>query len=253
MLHLLRRLFFGYRHDNAPLKPAYRMQWIVVLRVWRNRTSDDYGIERLVRLALALFPFVTLGLFVRHVFARYGIQTRNIAIDTYVVLKVAFSLYVLTHIENPWWLVVPALLAVETIMHVFSLIFLSDQQTHPVLIRRTILLVLLNFLEVNVTFASIYKVLERMQPGSIGTGPDTSVAEPLSALYFSFITAGTIGYGDIYPVSHTARLLVLGQITLSFIFVVLFISFFTGRFSNLIHQQSSRRRKPNTKETQKGA
>lgn len=253
-MHLLQRLLFGYRHDDLPLKPAYRMQWIVVLKVWRNRTSDDYGIERIVRLVLAVFPFLTLGLFVRHLFGRYGIQTRNIAIDTYVVLKVAFSLFVLTHIENPGWLIVPVLLAVETIMHVFSLIFLSDQQTHPVLIRRTILLVLLNFLEVNITFASIYEMLERTRPGSIGTGPTTSVAEPLTALYFSFITAGTIGYGDIYPISPLARLLVLGQITLSFIFVVLFISFFTGRFSNLIHQQSNRKRRPNTtKDMQKGA
>jgi hypothetical protein len=160
------------------------------------------------------------------------------AIDMYVLAKVLISIALLFYAENPWWLVVPIYLGTETIMHIFSLIFLADQQLHPVFIRRTILLVLLNFLELIVTYATIYKILEIVVPTSFFATSGNSVAQPLSALYFSFITAGTIGYGDIYPHSSLAKVLVMMQVALSFLFVVLFISYFTGRFTHHIQQQS---------------
>jgi hypothetical protein len=163
------------------------------------------------------------------------------AIDSYVILKVLLSAYVLFVIVEPIWLIVPLYFGIETIMHIFSLIFLSDQQVHAVLIRRTIILVLLNFLEINITFATIYETLTRVYSGSFLVPHGQSMVDPLTAVYFSFITAGTIGFGDISPATHLAKLVVIGQITLSFIFVVLFISYFTGRFTHFIHSGSGRR------------
>ena len=241
MISILKKIILGYKRDRTPVRDAYKNQWIMVLKVWRNRTSDDYGIERLVRLVLSLFPFLTLALFIRRVFGKYGQQVRNLAIDTYVVLKVVLSLVVLVNIDNPWWLVVPLYFGVETIMYIFSLIFLSDQHHQAVLIRRTIILVLLNFLELNITYASLYMMMARRVPASFHTPTDAWMGDPLTAVYFSFITAGTIGYGDISPATPLARWVVLGQITLSFIFVVLFISYFTGRFTQFIHQGAGRR------------
>jgi hypothetical protein len=134
----LYRLFFGYKHDHTHLLPAYSAQWIIVQRVLHNHSGDDYGIERLLRLVLALYPFLTLGLLVRSIFAPYGLHTRNLAIELYVLAKVVLSTYILFEVINGWWVLFLIYLGLETLLHIFSLLFLSDQQIQPVFYRRTI-------------------------------------------------------------------------------------------------------------------
>ena len=62
------------------------------------------------------------------------------------------------------------------------------------------------YLLFGVLWAIIYAVIERASPGSF-----TGVTEPLAQgwstdwLYFSFVTMTTLGYGDITPISATAR------------------------------------------------
>jgi hypothetical protein len=51
----------------------------------------------------------------------------------------------------------------------------------------------------------------------------------LHAVFFSFITSATVGYGDITPVHPMARILVLGQVVFSFIFIGLIFNFFASR------------------------
>jgi voltage-gated potassium channel len=64
-----------------------------------------------------------------------------------------------------------------------------------------------------VVFASLYAVLDRFsgRPNFTVTGAIRAITFP-EALYFSFITLSTIGYGDITPVTAPARLLVVGEI-----------------------------------------
>jgi len=45
-----------------------------------------------------------------------------------------------------------------------------------------------------------------------------------TAIYFSTVTAATVGYGDIFPISRSARLLVIIEIWLSLIYVIFFFS-----------------------------
>ena len=57
-----------------------------------------------------------------------------------------------------------------------------------------------------VIFANIYFVLANSEPASF--------TEPLTrtdALYFALTVFATVGFGDITPVTHTARVLVTGQ------------------------------------------
>ena len=62
------------------------------------------------------------------------------------------------------------------------------------------------YLLFGVLWAIVYAVVERANPGSF-----TGVSEPLTQgwstdwLYFSFVTMTTLGYGDITPISATAR------------------------------------------------
>lgn len=71
-------------------------------------------------------------------------------------------------------------------------------------IERMVTLALVNYVEVALLFASFY----RDWPAILLNGERTT--DPISCLYFSFITQFTIGYGDIQPVEF-ARIGVICQ------------------------------------------
>ena len=52
------------------------------------------------------------------------------------------------------------------------------------------------------SFCSYYWVLQQIQPGTFTFADDFS---PNSAIYFSFVTLATLGYGDIVPRTDVAR------------------------------------------------
>ena len=62
------------------------------------------------------------------------------------------------------------------------------------------------YLLFGVLWAIIYSVIERANPGSF-TGASEPFAQGWSTdwLYFSFVTMTTLGYGDITPISATAK------------------------------------------------
>lgn len=71
-------------------------------------------------------------------------------------------------------------------------------------IERMVTLALVNYVEVGLLFANFY----RDWPAILVNGERTT--DPISCLYFSFITQFTIGYGDIQPVEW-ARIGVICQ------------------------------------------
>jgi hypothetical protein len=70
------------------------------------------------------------------------------------------------------------------------------------------------------SFAVAYLFLSRSDPAAFSV----KELDLFTAIYFSTVTAATVGYGDISPISHTARILVILEIWLSLIYVVFFFS-----------------------------
>ncbi len=72
-------------------------------------------------------------------------------------------------------------------------------------------------------FAMVYFQLEQWRPGSfsiIGTPTEPTQFDLQTAMYFSFVTLATLGYGDISPLTPTARGMatseaILGQLYLA--------------------------------------
>jgi hypothetical protein len=73
-------------------------------------------------------------------------------------------------------------------------------------------------------FAVAYAFVSRANPGAF-TGKRLDL---LSAVYFSVVTAATVGYGDIAPVSEAARMLVVAEILCSLIYGIFFFSVLAG-------------------------
>ncbi len=81
-----------------------------------------------------------------------------------------------------------------------------------------------SYILVGLTWAVAYGFLETIRPGSIRGLAEGSAALDFPTLtYFSYITMLTIGYGDITPVSATARMLAVleGLLGMTFTTIIL--------------------------------
>lgn len=83
-----------------------------------------------------------------------------------------------------------------------------------------------------ILWATLFDALEVGHPGSFAlTGADDQMAE---LLYFSLVTITTLGYGDVLPISITARMLV----GLEAAFGTLYIAILIGRIVGAIKPRS---------------
>jgi hypothetical protein len=57
----------------------------------------------------------------------------------------------------------------------------------------------------------------------VGVGFSDQISDRLTALYQSLLTFTTLGYGEIHPVSQSAKLLVMFQLIYFIIFVLLVV------------------------------
>jgi voltage-gated potassium channel Kch len=90
------------------------------------------------------------------------------------------------------------------------------------------------YLLAGVFFGSFYWVLEQIHPGSFNVSGEIS---PSSAIYFSFVTLATLGYGDIVPRTDVARGLAIvegvgGQLFLAVLIARLVSLYARGKETN---------------------
>lgn len=188
--------------------------------VWSGKNHDDYGVLRLFRLSIIISLLFFPSVLINEIFKSRSYITRKIIVEFYVLLKTVFPLVILIN----GWYVYPAIcfiniyLLIETYLYLFSKIFLEHQH-HKTSNLRTLLLMGFNFLESGLSFAVIYMT---------GDYLNTSL-HVIDAIYYSFVTSATIGYGEIHPITAFGKMIVTFQIFSSVAFLVLFFNFFSGR------------------------
>ena len=74
----------------------------------------------------------------------------------------------------------------------------------------------------------LYELVEELQPGSLALGGRPIAASGRAVMYFSFVTLTTLGYGDIVPVNHFARLLAMLEAMLGQLFMVFLVARLVG-------------------------
>ena len=193
--------------------------------IWNNTHHDDVGVEKILRLFLALSQFLFPGIYIKHFYWKKGNNAQDIAMDIYIISKVIFPF---TLIYKPW---IPETIAqvlviyflIETLLYVPTLIFASDLFARPNSYRRSILMLFFNYLEISFTYAFIY---------ACGNYLNHPLSNWYDSIYFSMTSMSTIGYGDFYPTTGIGKLLVSSQSLIFLTFVVLFINFFTNNVEN---------------------
>lgn len=222
----VRNLIFGHGVSASHSRGAIKNQVYTLLRIWRNYSHHDFGIERLIRLTLALLQFATPGLYIKALFKGRSNSSKKLAIEVYVIFKMMFPILMMkSGIAGQEWVVwLVSFFLFETIVYITSLIFISDATFESVHPRRSLVLLFVNFFEIVLDFALFYAFCEQHY--------DNFFTRPLhgttDAVYFSFVTAATVGFGDIAPLHILAEKLTIVQLTLTFVFVGLFLNYFAS-------------------------
>lgn len=85
--------------------------------------------------------------------------------------------------------------------------------------RRSIFLAIILLVEAIFWFGVLYKINY-----TLFNFTDISLSNPIKALYYSFVTMSTIGYGDIYPRASFGFIIVITQCVTSIIMIILILS-----------------------------
>jgi hypothetical protein len=193
--------------------------------IWNNDHQDDNGIEKVVRLFLSISQLLFPGVYIKYFAEKRGYGYQDLAMDIYVLAKVAFPLLILIDGWQEYkiiiWLMIYLLL--ETVLYIPTLIFASDMLSRPRSYKRSMLLLFFNYIEIVITFGVLYSCGNHMNK------PFTTWYDPI---YFSMITSASIGYGDFVPVTAYAKFLVSIQALFFLSFVVLFLNFFSNKVKN---------------------
>jgi len=223
MKFFLKKLILGNPSvDETPTQPAIKKRVKNIKTIWNNEQHDDIGIEKILRLFLAISQFVFLGTYIKQIFYRKGIAYQDLSVDIFVLIKVIFPFVVLYNgwEDNPIIFFFLMWFLIETLLYVPTLIFASDIFSKPRSYRRTMLLLFFNYLEVALSFAIIYARGNHLEP---------RWAAWYDYIYFSFVTSSTIGYGDYHPVTPMGKLLVCVQAIVFVVFMVLFFNFLSSK------------------------
>lgn len=208
--------------------------------VFNNKNQVAFGVEWVIRVILIYTPWWFFpGNWIKAATDRPHIFVRRILIDVYVIAKVVISWWLITHQYTDNWYVTIILvwLAIETIYALLGGIFLRDVWSEPFSYQRNLTLMLINYIEICLCFAAIYTFKEH-QVNNAGRSlfviNDSLVSADKhltssQAVYFSFVTAATIGYGDISPNDESIQHIVILQIMLSLSFIVMFIANVSGK------------------------
>lgn len=220
MRRAARKLLFG-RGDvaDAARHSALNKRWENVEHIWNNTYEEDAGLEKVVRLTLALSQFLFPGTYLKHLFWRSGPLSQDLATEVYVLLKTVFPIILLWQgwWGNTWLVGLNLWLMAETLLYIPTMIFASDSLPTPRSYRRSKLLIFINYLEVVFTFAVLHMA------GQYFNHPLISWTD---SVYLSFVITSTIGFGEFVPVTGIGKLIVSVQSLFYLSYIALFISFF---------------------------
>jgi len=228
MRHFLRKLLLGkITKDDKPLLKINPIQKRIlnIQSIWNNDHQEDNGIEKIFRLFLSISQLVFPGVYIKYIFSRKNYEYQDIAMDFYIIIKLVFPIYILkNNLQDQNILIyIMVYVLLETVLYIPTLIFASDMLSRPRSYKRSMLLLFLNYLEIVFAFAVLY---------TLGDNMNKPFTHWFDAIYFSIITANSVGYGDFYPITPFAKVLVSIQAMFFLSFVVLFLNFFSAKVKN---------------------
>lgn len=89
------------------------------------------------------------------------------------------------------------------------------------------------YLLAGIFFGILYHAIEHAWPGSIATAGAIRELPLFDAIYLSFVTLATLGYGDLVPVSEIARGLAIVEAVSGQLFLAVMIARLVGSYAQM--------------------
>jgi hypothetical protein len=226
MKNIIRKLLLGnITKAERPILNPIQKRIQNIKSIWNNDHQEDNGIEKIVRLFLSSSLLFFPGIYIKYLAAKKGAEYEDLALDSYVLLKVALPLLILiNHWQNNYFiLTVMVYVMLETVLYIPTLIFASDLFSKPRSYKRSMLLLFFNYIEMVFAFGVLYSCNDYL---------NKPFTHWFDAVYFSTVTSTTIGFGDFYPVKTFGKVLVSIQSILVLLYVVLFLNFFSTKIKS---------------------
>ena len=162
---------------------------------------------------------------------------RNVLIVLWLA-SVAGTLLSIVTTDHPAWrwsrtLELVSLVPLMAMLAAGMLAFVLRQRT---LTLDSIFATIAAYVLVGVLFAQIYLCMLTWNPASFSL-PIEAAARPVHLLqsdmtYFSLVTLATVGYGDILPVTSTARMMAMIEAVIGQFYVAVVVALFVGMYSS---------------------
>jgi hypothetical protein len=199
-------------------------QHLHTIQSLRNRTHDGgfRGIERRMMMIILSLKLLFPGFWIRHYADMQWHRIRNRYMEYYIITKNLITVSVLflglwTHVIR---VVIVAYLLLDLMVYLLWLVVLWDLHHHKPDMRRNLILLGINILELVSAFAIFY-----LASGTIiYSGTETIVQNWLDAFYFSLVTFSTVWYWDINIINSLWRGINIIHILTNFLFISLIIS-----------------------------
>jgi hypothetical protein len=240
ILSFIKKLFLpDASAETTASKPYYETQKKNLQAIWNNTAYKDFGIERILRLLLQLTAFIIPSGLLRSITGTSNFLFRRLSVEFLVIIKLTFLYFVLKLdcTSSFCILVIAIVLTADTLHFSISRIVLNDLYRKHVSFTRSLILKFINYIEVCLFFAILYSYLDHT---NLDINNHTFIINDslhakdnhltsIQAIYFSFVTAATIGYGDITPKDPFVMKMIVVQIIISLFFVVVFLSSIINR------------------------
>ena len=150
-----------------------------------------------------------------------------------VVVVLAGVIEAAQGLEAPLQTDAARVLAIVLALYVPVLIVRDVVLRHPTISLQTVWAALCLYLLLGLAFASLHLMIERAAPGSYSRDLDQ-----VTAVYFSYVTMTTVGFGDITPVRGPSQAVTLLHAVIGQLYLVSIVAAVVG---NLGRQREPRR------------
>ncbi len=134
------------------------------------------------------------------------------------------------------WYRTVELLTTVPVLAVLAAGMLAFVRRHRTLTVDSIFATVAAYLLLALLFTQIYLCLMTWDPASFSLPVDSS-GRPAHLLqadltYFSLVTLATVGYGDVLPATHAARMLAMFQAVIGVFYIAAVVAVFVGKYSS---------------------
>jgi hypothetical protein len=188
-----------------------------ICKEWKRPT---YGLLRLVRLGILVSRYVSPTVLIDSAVNAKKDSMVGVSREVMYFLRLAFFLLVLLTRLHGYKIVfgIVVFLILDIISSLLGTAFLWG--TYSLDRQRSLILAISNYFEITLAFAVLYLHCDCLSVKNLCAS---------QALYFSLVTAATVGYGDLVPNGTQGRWLVICQICVFVIFVLVILAILTSR------------------------